>query len=220
MASVLEGNVLALSLQMYGCRVVQKVSPTSCIIQGDRLTDVGMLGARICVGRPASEDGQGIGWTCPPMRPRCSVQPCRPGEYLSTASLSDADERGIAARSRQRPNAPDFLHPSSLRRACLRPRDSPVRMPSPPADIRELRRDGHAGTVGGAARVHERVDPGSVRERECIFNPMIESSLMTVCVQYVIQWVIEKGEKADKAVVISKIHSQGPSLARPSSSQY
>ena len=54
MGACLEGHVLQLSLQMYGCRVVQKVSASAVGVDRDGQLTPFVAGARACLARSAS----------------------------------------------------------------------------------------------------------------------------------------------------------------------
>jgi hypothetical protein len=75
LAKQMEGHVVSLSLQMYGCRVVQKViqDSRSCI----QVAHI-FLGIRACFDRTASNPCERVGWLCTEMHKGPKRKPCDP----------------------------------------------------------------------------------------------------------------------------------------------
>ena len=87
LADTLTTNVLTLSLQMYGCRVVQKVRVSSLpglhaaaavLMFGAALLHPLHAGSRDSGSGAATDDCRGIGWPCHALRARPERQPRHP----------------------------------------------------------------------------------------------------------------------------------------------
>lgn len=74
LANAMEGHILPLSLQMYGCRVVQKVCIHVCSLV---VSNSNLIGGRIYPSRSAGVIRQGTWSACTKMRKGCERQPCK-----------------------------------------------------------------------------------------------------------------------------------------------
>lgn len=76
LAKQMEGHVVSLSLQMYGCRVVQKVRFSRYMYTS--LLNISSLGIRACFDRTASNPCERVGWLCTEMHKGPKRKPCDP----------------------------------------------------------------------------------------------------------------------------------------------
>ena len=81
LAKQMEGHVLTLSTQMYGCRVVQKVGTTYLFSDLHNCQLTTTIGSRAYIDRAASLPCEGIGRSCTQVRERPERQPCGSKSY-------------------------------------------------------------------------------------------------------------------------------------------
>lgn len=165
----MEGHILPLSLQMYGCRVVQKVSIFSWLTRMLSLTP-SFQGGGVCLTGSASCLREGARYSRPQMCQRCQRKPCKWPSFYTLNIFRLKWRTGHSKINRTRVTWPPWIC-GIIPWQCLRFVHTSIWVPCSSEVLWAPARRPDASSAGWASQVYHQLDARSVW-RECLRTEM------------------------------------------------